>query len=511
MIDLTLSKGFKKRLYDFFIIAIAFGIAYYVLTCLYDLFKSKIVEGNTNPDYTVVLNEEWDTHLHGKTFTHGEAIGNWVLDCSGDFYDYGENNNVHIVEYNGTNKGLAMDTYMDASGGEEIVVQTSVTVDKDKNYELDARIFIETDHDTTSTNISKYYIRLFDENSVNSATSYVRTTDSGVEKKAETVTLSYSSDNILVDDTIPSDAFYNINGTYYTNSTKLYIELVCKTTSIATEKNRVVWGPIVLRTKKCPSSKCKFDPCKGPQVPGGVNSSTGKSWTGNNYGGSLDLPTIGVDGISYFYKTIPQSCDPDVENCFDTDCNSCESGKLYMDQTSLNNVGYSAPDDSTGTIIKKDTCSGIPYEKLDQSSFEEKKDNTDSGSGYDYASKVISGLFTGIFTSAKGLLYITGGSIQALGGGFYSIYDNESGEAVVVDGLGNAVEGGDKIVKGLIEAGKLPVDAIFNVNLKKIGDKSLKELIEESGDNEEGEGEGGGESNSGSNAGYVPYEATISF
>ena len=240
MIDLTLSKGFKKRLYDFFIIAITFGIAYYVVSCLYDIFKSKIVEGNTNQDYTVVLNEEWDTHLHGKKFAHGEAIGNWVLDSSGDFYDYDEDDNIHIVEYNGTNKGLSMDTYMDASGGEEIVVQTSVTVDKDKNYELDARIFIETDHDTTTTNISKYYIRLFDENSVNSATSYVRTTDSQVENNAKGVTLSYSSDNILDADTIPSNAFYNINGTYYTNSTKLYIELVCKTTSISDETNKKV-------------------------------------------------------------------------------------------------------------------------------------------------------------------------------------------------------------------------------------------------------------------------------
>ena len=507
MIDLTLSKGFKKRLYDFFIIAIAFGIAYYVLTCLYHLFKTKIVEGNTNSDYTVVLNEEWDTHLHGKTFTHGEAIGNWVLDSSGDFYDYDENNNVHIVEYNGTNKGLSMDTYMDASGGEEIVVQTSVTVDKDKNYELDARIFIETDHDTTSTNISKYYIRLFDENSVNSATSYVRTTDSQVENNAKGVTLSYSSDNILDKDTIPSNAFYNINGTYYTNSTKLYIELVCKTTSISDETNRVIWGPIVLRTKKCPSSKCKFDPCKNPQVPVGLNSSTGKSWTGNNYEGSLDLPTIGVDGISYFYKTIPQTCDPDVENCFDTDCNNCESGKLYIDQTSLNNVGYSAPDDSAGTIIKKDSCSGRTYERLDQSYFNER---TNSGNSViDNVGKGISNLFTGGFTSAKGLLYVAGGSVQALGGGLYSLFDNESGEAVVVNGVGNAVEGGDKIVKGLVEAGRLPVNAVFNVDLKKIGDKNISEVMEES--STDAEGQKASNTGTAENTGYVPYEATISF
>ena len=507
MIDLTLSKGFKKRLYDFFIIAIAFGIAYYVLTCLYYLFKSKIVEGNTNPDYTVVLNEEWDTHLHGKTFTHGEAIGNWVLDCSGDFYDYGENNNIHIVEYNETNKGLAMDTYMDASGGEEIVVQTSVTVDKDKNYELDARIFIETDHDTTSTNISKYYIRLFDENSVNSATSYVRTTDSQVENNAKGVTLSYSSGNILDVDQVPSNAFYNINGTYYTNSTKLYIELVCKTTSISDETNRVIWGPIVLRTKKCPSSKCKFDPCKGPQVPGGVNSSTGKSWTGNNYEGSLDLPTIGVDGISYFYRTIPQTCDPDVENCFDTDCNNCESGTLYIDQTSLSNVGYSAPDDSVGTIIKKHTCSGKTYERLDQSYFNEETASGNSVIGN--VGKGISNLFTGGYTSSKGLLQVAGGSVQALGGGLYSLFDNESGEAVIVDGLANKIEGGENIVKGLVEAGRLPVNAVFNVDLKKIGDKNISEVIEES--SKDAEGQKALNTGAGENGGYVPYEASIIF
>ena len=508
MIDLTLSKGFKKRLYDFFIIAIVFGIAYYVVSCLYDLFKSKIVEGNTNPNYTVALNEEWDTHSHGTSFSHGEAIGNWVLDSSGGFYDYDQDDNIHIVEYNSTNKGLSMDTYMDSSGGEEIVVQTSVIVDKDKKYELDAKLFIETDHDTTSTNISKYYIRLFDENTVNSATSYVRTTDSQVENKAKEVVsaLTYTGD-ILDEDKVPSDAFYNINGTYQTNSTKLYIELVCKTTSISDETNRVIWGPIVLRTKKCPSSKCKFDPCKGPQVPGGVNSSTGKSWTGNNDEGSLDLPTIGVDGISYFYKTIPQSCDPDVENCFDTDCNSCESGKLYIDQTSLDNVGYSAPDDSAGTIIKKDRCSGKSYERLDQSIFDDTIDSGNSVIGN--VGKGISNLFTGGFTSAKGLLHVAGGSVQALGGGLYSLFDNESGEAVVVNGVGNTVEGGDKIVNGLVEAGRLPVNAVFNVDLKKIGDKNISEVMEES--STDAEGQNVSNTGAGENTGYVPYQASITF
>lgn len=507
MIDLTLSRGFKKRLYDFFIIAIVFGIAYYVVSCMYDMFKSKIVEGNTNQDYTMVLNEEWDTNDHGTSFSHGQAIGNWVLDCSGEFYDYGENNNIHIVKYNGTNKGLAMNTYMDSSGGEEIVAQTSVTVDKDKIYEVDADIFIETDHKTVSTDLLKYQIRLFDEDNLSLKSSHNRRVDSQVEHNAKRVNLT-STDNILDEDKVPLDAFYTINGTHYANSTKLYIELVCKTTSIATDENRVIWGRIRLRTKKCPSSKCTFNPCKGRQIPGGLNSSTGKPWTGNNYESSLDLPSIAVDGTSYFYKLIPQTCDPDVANCaYDTECRSCESGKEYIDPISLDIVGYSAPDDTGGTIIKKDGCSDRDIEQLDQSIF---NDATASGNSViGNVGKGISNLFTGGYTSSKGLLQVAGGSVQALGGGLYSLFDNESGEAVIVDGLANNIEGGENIVKGLVEAGRLPVNAVFNVDLKKIGNKNISEVIEES--SKDAEGQKALNTGAGENGGYVPYEASIIF
>ena len=47
----------------------------------------------------------------------------------------------------------------------------------------------------------------------------------------------------------------------------------------------------------------------------------------------------------------------------------------------------------------------------------------------------------------------------------YGLFDNESGEAVIVDGLANKIEGGENIVKGLVEAGRLPVNAVFNVDL----------------------------------------------
>ena len=107
------------------------------------------------------------------------------------------------------------------------------------------------------------------------------------------------------------------------------------------------------------------------------------------------------------------------------------------------------------------------------------------------------------------MLYVAGGSVQALGGGLYSLFDNESGEAVVVNGVGNAVEGGDKIVKGLVEAGRLPVNAVFNVDLKKIGDKNISEVMEES--STDAEGQKASNTGTAENTGYVPYEATISF
>ena len=90
-----------------------------------------------------------------------------------------------------------------------------------------------------------------------------------------------------------------------------------------------------------------------------------------------------------------------------------------------------------------------------------------------------------------------------------SLFDNESGEAVIVDGLANKIEGGENIVKGLVEAGRLPVNAVFNVDLKKIGDKNISEGIEES--SKDAEGQKAVNTGAGENGGYVPYEASIIF
>ena len=101
------------------------------------------------------------------------------------------------------------------------------------------------------------------------------------------------------------------------------------------------------------------------------------------------------------------------------------------------------------------------------------------------------------------MLQVAGGSVQALGGGLYSLFDNESGEAVIVDGLANKIEGGENIVKGLIEAGRLPVNAVFNVDLKKIGDKNISEVIEES--SKDAEGQKALNTGAGENGGYVEH------
>mgnify|MGYP001409295158 FL=1 len=64
-------------------------------------------------------------------------------------------------------------------------------------------------------------------------------------------------------------------------------------------------------------------------------------------------------------------------------------------------------------------------------------------------------------------------------------------------------------MKGLIEAGRLPVNAIFNIDLKKIGNKNISEVIEES--SKDAEGQKVLNTGASENGTYVPYEASITF
>ena len=56
-----------------------------------------------------------------------------------------------------------------------------------------------------------------------------------------------------------------------------------------------------------------------------------------------------------------------------------------------------------------------------------------------------------------------GGIIQALGGGIYAVYDYDTGKANVVSGSGTSVAGAENIINGLVEAGRIPTNAIFGV------------------------------------------------
>ena len=141
---------------------------------------------------------------------------------------------------------------------------------------------------------------------------------------------------------------------------------------------------------------------------------------------------------------------------------------------------------------------------------EDNADNADNDQGYiGTTAASIANLFTGGFKSAKGLLFIAGGGVQSLGGGLYALYDQESGEATVVDGLGNAQEGGGKVIDGLIEAGKLPVNAVFNINLKKIGNRDIKDVITDEGTS--AQNNQSLDNYAEENTGYVPYQAPINF
>ncbi len=485
--DLSISKGFKKRLYNCFVISIIFGIVYLISSIILNYFSQK--EELTDNNYSTTLYEEWE-HSTSTTdgLIHGQEVNGWVLDLSGENYDYSTDADVKIgKDDNAYTNTIDMDVFFE-SAGEEIILRKRIVVEKNKLYEVS----VDIDVDTDDSNLEKYFIRMFADpnSSKNSRWTLLPAVDSSVENT--------------------NGAFHNISGSYFSQDTILYIELVCTTTSVTDDsENRVRWGPVLIKLKKCPSSKCKFDACKSPVVPRGKNISTGESWTGTKRDGVLDLPSEAIDGTSYYYKHIPQTCDPDVQNCYDNDCGNCDPGYLYIDKTTEENVGYKTPDDVDGTIKKVDACTGRTYGSIPETGTSVDDTNNEDLGIISGTAKTIANLFTGGFKSAKGLLFVAGGGVQALGGGLYAVFDQESGEATVVDGLGNAQEGGGKVIDGLIEAGKLPVDAVFNIDLKKIGNRDIKDVISDEG--AAAESNSSLDSNAEENTGYVPYEASITF
>ena len=300
-----------------------------------------------------------------------------------------------------------------------------------------------------------------------------------------------------------SNGFYEIQHDFTATTDSMNIELISEMTSKGTKEKPVIWKEVQLTYRECDTTKCEFKPCGSISNPSG--------YTGNKRDGLLELPDETIDGVSYYYKYINHMCKDDAKDCYDdSTCGSCLPGKLLIDKESHTRVGYLEPQDD----VKKS------YPDCDEvSSSRGGASNSSSGSGSSSSSSTssststsgvigstvdaVSNIAGGGLQSVGGAASILGGMVQSLGGGIYAVYDYETGKANVVNGAGTTISGAENIVNGLVEAGRIPANALFGaVGVNLVGgnmDEKAKISSDEASSNNSKQGL------------PVPYEQSIKF
>ena len=426
----SFSKDFQKKAMNLLIIVVFLLVLSFVLDCFmkYLPFKESYTNINASgfPEY-------WSEEYEIDVDMDSDAMEGWSFETDGSMVEISPS----IDKSNGN---YVYTSYSETESG-QIRFSKEIEVTKNVTYDFSTRIHIGGDDEDEQL----HYVLLSEDAGL---------TDSN---KETLYTTSNSKDN---------DGFIKIEGSYYTNSDNLAIELVSTISDKGDPDKQIKWDSIQLTKVGCDKDNCVFNKCSNSVNPNG--------YTGNNTGSGLDLPTETIDSVSYYYKNIYPTCKnsediQDVSRCFpQSNCGNCIPGKIYLDKTSYDAVKYWAPstNETAYETWKPEDCVIEPGSQgtVWGTGIETRDDNTDyrnTDGVIGWMADSLGGVVRGAVESGAGALSVAGGTIQAVGGGLYAIYDPATGRANVISGGKTFYDGGEEIISGLVTAGKLPVNTLF--------------------------------------------------
>ncbi len=434
----SFSKDFQKKAINLFMVILFLLVFSLILDCImkYLPFKEPFTPASQNANG---FPENWTEEFEIDVDKDSDTMGGWSFETDGSMVEI----NPSIDTSNGN---YVYTSYSESESG-QIRLSKEITVVKNVTYDFKTTIHLGGDKEDDEL----HYVLLSDD------------TDLTDSNKSKLLPISNSQGN---------DGFIEIEGSYYTNSDNLAIELISNISDKGESDKQIKWSNIELTRVGCDTTNCGFNKCKNPETPPG--------YTGNNTGSGLDLPTQTIDNVSYYYKNIYPTCKPgdsqDVSTCYSkSNCGNCIPGRLYLNKTTFDPVKYWAPEfnENTYETYNSEDCVIEPGSQgtLDNTGIETRNNDIDyrnMDGVIGWMADAIGGVAQGAVQSGSGALSVAGGTVQALGGGLYAIYDPATGRANVISGAGTTVAGAEEIVNGLVTAGKLPVNTLFgavNANL----------------------------------------------
>ena len=446
---ISITKNLKDKIFKLGCILLFLFIFSVLLDIILNFipFKSTIYENYVNMNSVAGFPEVWSNSESDGILSLLDAAStnSWVFDIS----DYTSNSTSNNSLYNdidisaNVNKNKSEYSYFsDAPDGTDIpsdqvsyiILGKDITLTRDIKYKL--KTYVNIGNDALGKN--SHYVKLYDSSLATN----------------ETIYPDASTKNDIASN------FYTIEHDFIATSTNMRIELVSEMRNFNSDRNRVIWKQVDLTFGECDTTKCEFKAC------GGVNNPMG--YTGNFQNGILDLPEENINNVSYYYKYINHSCKSGSSDCYaNTTCAPCLPGKLLLDKNTRVNIGYAEPGGST--MMNYPDCSetnaSLPSDFFDESdlSFNQETTTATSDATGDpiTLTSVVENVASGGLQSIFGSASVLGGMFQSLGGGLYAIYDYDTGRANVVNGAGTTVAGAENIVAGLIDAGRLPTNALF--------------------------------------------------
>ena len=427
----SFSKDFQKKAINLLIIIVFLLALSFMLDCFmkYLPFKEAFTPASQNANG---FPENWSEEFEIDVDKDSDSMGGWTFETDGSMVEI----NPSIDTSNGN---YVYTSYSDNESG-QIRLSKEITVVKNVTYDFKTTVHLGGDSEDNEL----HYVLLSEDSDL---------TDSN---KTKMLPISNSEGN---------DGFIEIEGSYYTNSDTLAIELVSNISDKGESDKEIKWSTVEITRVGCDTTNCGFNKCKNSETPPG--------YTGNNTGSGLDLPTETINNVSYYYKNIYPTCKSgdyeDISSCYSqSNCGNCVPGKLYLNKTTYDPVMYWAPEfnENTYETWKPEDCvvEAGSQGTVDGTGIETRDDNTDyrnTDGVVGWMADAIGGVARGAVESGIGALTVAGGTVQALGGGIYAIYDPTTGRANVVSGAGTTVAGAEGIISGLVTAGKLPVNTLF--------------------------------------------------